>query len=87
MVKCYFLICDKRQNGEYKTSKPDTDNLNKMLKDAIPAIHFWKDDSQAASEICEKFWAIYSGRRVEPGGGCLRRIQIGTSSCYTQKHF
>lgn len=49
------------QDGEYKTTKPDTDNLNKMLKDEMTKSHFWSDDAQVASEIIEKFWADVPG--------------------------
>ncbi len=61
MVKWCFPICGKHHDGEYRTSKPDTDNLQKMLKDVMTTNQFWKDDSQVASEICEKFWAAVPG--------------------------
>lgn len=51
----------KHQDGEYRITKPDTDNLQKMLKDCMTAIGFWSDDALVASEICEKFWAEVSG--------------------------
>lgn len=43
--------------GSYRTTKPDTDNLQKLLKDCMTATGFWHDDAQVASELCEKFWA------------------------------
>ena len=43
--------------GSYRTTKPDTDNLQKRLKDCMTAAGFWKDDALVASELCEKFWA------------------------------
>lgn len=46
----------KHKDGEYRITKPDTDNLQKLLKDCMTAVGFWKDDALAASEICEKFW-------------------------------
>ena len=49
------------QNGEYKITKPDTDNLNKMLKDEMTRLKFWEDDALVASEIIEKFWADVPG--------------------------
>jgi Holliday junction resolvase RusA-like endonuclease len=48
-------------DGEYRVTKPDTDNLQKLLKDCMTAEGFWKDDAQVASEICEKFWAKVPG--------------------------
>lgn len=49
------------EDGEYKTSKPDTDNLNKMLKDEMTKAGFWKDDAQVVQEMIEKFWAEIPG--------------------------
>ena len=51
----------KHRNGEYRTTRPDTDNLNKLLKDCMTELGFWKDDAQVASEVCEKFWAEIPG--------------------------
>lgn len=43
--------------GEYRTTKPDTDNLQKLLKDCMTAAGFWKDDALVAEEIVGKYWA------------------------------
>lgn len=48
-------------DGEYRTSKPDTDNLQKLLKDCMTAVRFWKDDALVVREITEKFWAEVPG--------------------------
>jgi len=48
-------------HGAYKITRPDTDNLQKLLKDCMTAAGFWRDDAQVASEICEKFWAEVPG--------------------------
>lgn len=64
MVKWLFPK-GKHPEGSYKTTKPDTDNLLKMLKDEMTKAGFWKDDSQVASEINEKFWAKIPGIYVE----------------------
>lgn len=48
---------EKHQQGEYRITKPDTDNLQKLLKDCMTTVGFWKDDALVASEIIEKFWA------------------------------
>ena len=52
-------------NGEYRITKPDTDNLQKLLKDCMTACGFWKDDALVASEIVEKFWAEVPGIYVK----------------------
>ena len=49
------------KDGEYRITKPDTDNLQKLLKDCMTTVGFWKDDCLVASEIIEKFWADIPG--------------------------
>ena len=44
-----------------KITRPDTDNLNKMLKDVMTDMGFWKDDSLICFEQC---WKAYGD---EPG--------------------
>lgn len=61
VTKWCFPIAGKHQDGEYKTSKPDTDNLQKMLKDVMTGLGFWTDDCLVASEVIEKFWAKVPG--------------------------
>ena len=70
VTKWLFPIKGKHRNGEYKTSKPDTDNLVKMLKDVMTDLHYWKDDAQVASEIIEKFWSEKPGLYV-----CVKAIE------------
>lgn len=48
-------------DGEPKSSKPDTDNLQKLLKDCMTKAGFWRDDAQVCREIVEKFWAEIPG--------------------------
>lgn len=60
MVKWLFPR-GKHEDGEYRITKPDTDNLQKMLKDCMTRLGFWKDDALVASEIIEKFWAEQPG--------------------------
>ena len=47
--------------GTYRTIRPDTDNLQKMLKDCMTECGFWKDDALVASELVEKFWSDVPG--------------------------
>lgn len=61
LVKWCFPVTGKHRNGEYKTTKPDTDNLQKLLKDVMTSVGFWKDDALVASEVIEKFWADIPG--------------------------
>ena len=55
----------RHNNGEYRTTKPDTDNLQKLLKDCMTKCGFWKDDALVASEIVEKFWADVPGIYIQ----------------------
>ncbi|MDT2483155.1 MULTISPECIES: RusA family crossover junction endodeoxyribonuclease [Enterococcus] len=60
-VKWLFPLTGKHFNGEWKYTKPDTDNLQKLLKDCMTTCRFWKDDALVCSEIVEKFWANQTG--------------------------
>lgn len=55
----------RHQQGEYRITRPDTDNLQKLLKDCMTAVGFWKDDALVASEIIEKFWADPPGIYIQ----------------------
>lgn len=56
-----FPVTGKHKNGEYKTSKPDTDNLTKLLLDCMTSCGFWKDDSLVVSLVAEKYYADLPG--------------------------
>ena len=63
-VRLIVKWCFPRKNhrdGEYKITKPDTDNLQKLLKDVMTQLGYWADDNLVASEIVEKFWAEKPG--------------------------
>ncbi len=47
----------RRKDGAYRVTRPDTDNLQKMLKDCMTQTGFWKDDAQVVRETAEKRWA------------------------------
>lgn len=49
------------RDGDWKCTRPDTDNLQKLLKDCLTAAHWWKDDAQVCQEMVEKFWAELPG--------------------------
>ena len=58
------------RDGEYKYTKPDTDNLQKLLKDCMTFCGFWQDDALVVSEIVEKFWAEHPGIWI-----CIEEIE------------
>ena len=45
------------RNGEWRVTKPDTDNLQKLLKDCMTKVGFWNDDAHVCHERVEKRWA------------------------------
>lgn len=62
LVVKWCFPCDERHKPRtWRTTRPDTDNLNKLLKDCMTALGFWQDDAQVAQEIIEKFWADVPG--------------------------
>lgn len=61
VTKWCFPAMGGHMDGEWRTTRPDTDNLIKMLKDVMTKLRFWQDDAQVASEITEKFWAEIPG--------------------------
>ena len=62
-VQWLFLDNTKHhQHGEFRTTKPDTDNLQKLLKDCMTNVGFWNDDAQVAVEHVVKRWV-----RQHPG--------------------
>jgi Holliday junction resolvase RusA-like endonuclease len=56
VVKWLFPTKKKAAHGQYKITRPDTHNLNKLLFDVMTDLKFWEDDAQVCSEIIEKIW-------------------------------
>lgn len=54
----------RHKDGEWKTTKPDTDNLQKLLKDCMTDCGFWGDDKQVAQETVAKKWAEKPGIEI-----------------------
>ena len=53
--------------NEWRITRPDTDNLQKMLKDCMTKVGFWNDDAQVVREVVEKRWIDddFSGIDIE----------------------
>ena len=47
----------KHKHLEWRVTRPDTDNLEKMLKDCMTDVGFWIDDAQVVVEHVEKLWS------------------------------
>lgn len=61
LVATWCFPRGSHKDGEYRITKPDTDNLQKLLKDCMTEVGFWKDDALVCREIVEKFWAEIPG--------------------------
>ncbi len=60
-VSWYFKTANKKKFGSWKVTKPDTDNMQKTLKDIMTKTGFWKDDAQVVVERVEKVWSDVPG--------------------------
>lgn len=50
---------------EWKTTKPDLDNLQKILQDCMTKLEFWRDDSQIVILQSVKVWDKVSGIYIQ----------------------
>lgn len=55
-VKWLYPLEGKHKDGEWRITKPDTDNLQKLLKDCMTQLGFWVDDALVVKESVEKLW-------------------------------
>ena len=61
LVQWGFPADKKHPAGSWRKGKPDTDNLQKMLKDALTEAGFWEDDCLVVSETVQKFYVDTPG--------------------------
>lgn len=50
----WIFLRPKSGKGKFMTKPPDTDNLQKMLKDVMTECGFWRDDALVVREVIEK---------------------------------
>lgn len=62
------LVCEWRfprgkshKDREWRITRPDTDNLQKALKDCMTRLGFWVDDSRVCAELVTKVWSDRPG--------------------------
>lgn len=60
-VEWHFPCGKHHPDGAYRTTRPDTDNLQKLLKDVMTDLGFWKDDAQVCRDLCTKLWSSKPG--------------------------
>ena len=58
----WHFATKSHKEGTYRVTRPDTDNLQKMLKDCMTRVGFWRDDAQVCHEEVTKRWS-----RSKPG--------------------
>lgn len=73
-VSFYYPVRKPHRNGEPKITRPDTDNMIKLLKDTATDCGYWKDDAQIVDERITKSYADPSGiffdvEQIELDGG------------------
>lgn len=56
LMVIFYFHSDKYQDRSYKITKPDTDNMIKLLKDCMTKKGFWKDDAHVCYEVIGKYW-------------------------------
>lgn len=64
-VEWRFPTGRSHKDGEWKITRPDTDNLQKGLKDCMTREGFWVDDSRVCAEIVKKTWSAMPGIYIE----------------------
>lgn len=70
LVVSWNFATKSHRDGSWRVTRPDTDNLQKLLKDCMTAAGFWTDDAQVCMETVTKRWS-----RVRPGIGiCVMRL-------------
>lgn len=63
--KAHFLKAGLRDNAPaFHISKPDRDNLDKAVGDALTTLGMWKDDSQVCAGEIEKVYSEHPGATI-----------------------
>lgn len=52
----WFFYSKSHKPNTWRITRPDTDNLQKLLKDTMTDCGFWKDDAQVCWETAMKKW-------------------------------
>lgn len=58
----WIFATKSHKEGEWRVTRPDTDNLQKLFKDCMTKAGYWNDDSQVCVETITKRWS-----RSKPG--------------------
>lgn len=61
LVYWYYPTGKTHKHGEWRVTRPDTDNLSKLLKDIMTRLGYWHDDAQVCRETVCKVWSNRPG--------------------------
>lgn len=64
LLDCEWRYKPTKKITGWKTTRPDTDNLMKTLKDVMTSAGYWLDDAQVVSETCRKVWSSKPGIEI-----------------------
>lgn len=67
-VEFRFPANKPHRDGEPKITRPDTDNMIKLLKDCMTQLGYWGDDAQVAIEMTRKSYATEPGVKIIVSG-------------------
>lgn len=56
----WLFSTKSHREGAYRITRPDTDNLQKLLKDCMTRVGFWNDDAQVCREEVIKRWSRHN---------------------------
>ena len=61
LITTFYFKTKTHKGNTWKTTKPDTDNIIKMLKDCMTASNYWIDDAQVVVDVIRKKWTRGDG--------------------------
>lgn len=61
LVTTYYFKTKTHKGNTWKITKPDTDNIVKLLKDCMTASGFWSDDALVCVDVISKKWTRGDG--------------------------
>lgn len=66
-----YPLVKGRKDGEPKATRPDIDNIQKLLLDCMTALGFWKDDAQITVMMVSKYYGEIPGIYIKLEMRCL----------------
>ena len=57
LIVDWHFATKTHKEGTFRVTRPDTDNLQKLLKDCMTHSGFWNDDAQVCHEEVVKRWS------------------------------